>query len=316
MYRKPLLINVNMENTLVSVIIPTYKRSDCICKSIDSVLNQTYSNIEIIVVDDNGKGSIEQKKTESLLSDYIKSGKVTYVVHEINKNGSAARNTGFKISKGNFINFLDDDDVFYPQKIEKQVELLENSRREYGAIYCNSRIKRIQKVTGKVIINDTRYTKSGDLCKEYLLDEIRFNTSTILFRRKVVEDLNGFDESFIRHQDYEFLVRFFMKNLILCSGEEPLSEYDTTQIRTYSYNTTKDFAVKEKFLLTFHDFFEKKGILEDIEHHFWYDCMLNCLYVPDYHFFKKAFSKSYKARYFSIKEVVRIIKCFFVGLVR
>lgn len=49
------------DNPLVSVIIPTYKRSECICKTIDSVLNQTYSNIEIIVVDDNGKGTLEQQ---------------------------------------------------------------------------------------------------------------------------------------------------------------------------------------------------------------------------------------------------------------
>ena len=119
-------------------------------------------------------------------------------------------------------------------------------------------VNRIQNFTGKQVVYETRFSKEGDLCKEYLLDEVRFNTSTILFRRSVIEELNGFDESFVRHQDYELMVRFFMNNLILCSGLDFLSEYDTTQIRTYNHNPRKDFAVKEKFLSTFHDFFEKK----------------------------------------------------------
>lgn len=307
---------MKMENTLVSVIIPTYKRSDCICNTIDSVLNQTYSNIEIIVVDDNGRGSVEQQETESLLSEYIKTNKIVYVVHDVNKNGSAARNTGFRISSGEFINFLDDDDVFHPKKIEKQLDLLRKADAKYGAIYCNSKIKRIQNFTGKQVVYETRFSKEGDLCKEYLLDEVRFNTSTILFRRSVIEELNGFDESFVRHQDYELMVRFFMNNLILCSGLDFLSEYDTTQIRTYNHNPRKDFAVKEKFLSTFHDFFEKKGILLDVEHHFWCDCMLNCLYVADYRLFKDAFFKSFRARGFSVREIIRVFKCFFVGLMK
>lgn len=304
------------DNPLVSVIIPTYKRSECICNTIDSVLNQTYSNIEIIVVDDNGKGTLEQQETERLLSEYIKNNKIIYVVHEVNKNGSAARNTGFRNSKGKYINFLDDDDVFYPRKIEIQVDILKKTEVRYGAVYCNSRIKRIQNLTKKEVVYDTNFLKEGDLCREYLLDKIRFNTSTILFKRNVIEELNGFDESFVRHQDYELMVRFFMNNDILCSGLEPLSEYDTTQIRTYTHKTDNDFAVKEKFLLTFHDFFEKKGILQDVEHHFWTDCMLNCLCSADYRLFKNIYYKSIKPKCFSMRDIVKIIKSFFIGILK
>ena len=96
---------------LVSVIIPTYKRSKSLNRAIDSVLSQTYPNIEIIVVDDNGKGSKYQLETEKSLEKYIKTDKIKYIIHDVNRNGSAARNTGFKHSRGEYINFLDDDDV-------------------------------------------------------------------------------------------------------------------------------------------------------------------------------------------------------------
>ena len=96
---------------LVSVIIPTYKRSKSLNRAIDSVLSQTYPNIEIIVVDDNGKGSKYQIETEKSLENYIKTDKIKYITHDVNRNGSAARNTGFKHSMGEYINFLDDGDL-------------------------------------------------------------------------------------------------------------------------------------------------------------------------------------------------------------
>ena len=96
---------------LVSVIIPTYSRPDFISRAIESVLNQTYKPIEIIVVDDNGRGTNNQILTEQVLTNFIRSNQIKYIVHEKNKNGSAARNTGAASSHGEYITFLDDDDV-------------------------------------------------------------------------------------------------------------------------------------------------------------------------------------------------------------
>lgn len=105
-----------VNRSLVSVIIPTYKRATTLLDAIRSVLNQTYKNIEIVIVDDNGKGTYEQLETERLLKQYIENQQIIYIVHEYNKNGSAARNTGLMASHGAYINFLDDDDKMYPQK--------------------------------------------------------------------------------------------------------------------------------------------------------------------------------------------------------
>ena len=106
---------------LVSVIIPTYKGADKINSAVDSVLNQTYKNIEVIVVDDNGENEPEQLLTAEKMKKYETFENVKYLVHKKNINGSAARNTGIRASKGFYLGFLDDDDVFLPEKTQKQV---------------------------------------------------------------------------------------------------------------------------------------------------------------------------------------------------
>lgn len=85
---------------LVSVIIPTYKGADKINSAVDSVLNQTYKNIEVIVVDDNGENESEQLLTAEKMKKYETFENVKYLVHKKNINGSAARNTGIRASKG------------------------------------------------------------------------------------------------------------------------------------------------------------------------------------------------------------------------
>ena len=92
-----------MNHPLVSIVIPTYARPTNLIRAIESVLAQTYAPIEIIVVDDNGVNTPFQKETENLLSSYIFDGKITYLKHEVNRNGSAARNTGTRASHGEII---------------------------------------------------------------------------------------------------------------------------------------------------------------------------------------------------------------------
>ena len=94
----------------VSVIITTYKRADMLSRAINSVLNQTYKNIEVIVVDDNGNGSEYRLKTEIIMNKYSQIDNLKYIKHKENKNGSAARNTGIREATGDIICFLDDDD--------------------------------------------------------------------------------------------------------------------------------------------------------------------------------------------------------------
>lgn len=209
---------------LVSVIIPTFSRPTNLIRAIESVLSQSYTNIEIIVVDDNGVSTLSQIETEYLLADYISEGKVTYIKHNINKNGSAARNTGFKRSKGVYVNFLDDDDVFSPQKISRQVDILKNSI-DFDATYCDTQIVRTDGSYNKVI--NPPIVQTADTI---LSGKCFFNTSTVLFRRGVIEKLGGFDEQFQRHQDYELYLRYFKIGKMIKTPEVSLIKYETSNV--------------------------------------------------------------------------------------
>ena len=189
-------------NKLVSVIIPTYKGSSIIMKSIDSVLQQTYQNIEIIVVDDNGEGTEEQINTEKILKPLIHKNKINYLKHPVNKNGSAARNTGINHSKGDYLSFLDDDDVFDKEKIQKQVSALEKAKKNVGINYCSAEIK------FKDGTSEIRHASlSGSVLYDFLAGKISIGSSRIMIRREVLNKVKCFDETFRRHQDWEFIAR-------------------------------------------------------------------------------------------------------------
>ena len=193
-------------NPKVSVIIPTFGGEKFVCRAVESVLSQTYKNVEIIVVDDNGRGTEKQVDTEKVLSRYIDAGKIKYICHDVNKNGSAARNTGLKNSDGEYISFLDDDDVFLPEKIERQVLLLSNLSEDFAAVYCSH----------KTFLNDKyieyyKASASGSLLYDNLVHKIEIATTSLLIRRSVCEELKGFDETFFRHQDWEFVDRIAAK---------------------------------------------------------------------------------------------------------
>ncbi len=178
---------------LVSVIIPTHQGSKYVKYAVESVLRQSYSNIEIIVVDDNGKGTIEQEKTEKKLKEYIDANKIKYITHLKNINGSAARNTGFKNSFGDYICLLDDDDEYYPDKIEREVRELNLLNDDYGMVFCGT--------------NGSDKGKSGSILFEVLIHSVVIGSNSFMVRRNIWEQLDGFDESFKRHQDYEFTAR-------------------------------------------------------------------------------------------------------------
>ena len=189
-----------LNNSTVSVVIPTYKNRGGLAKSVDSALAQNYEGLlEVIVVDDNSPESEGRKNTEAIMAQYSETPKVVYVRHEQNKNGAAARNTGIKASKGDYIAFLDDDDLFLEGKLSKQVAYL-NSHPEFDAVYCLARRSRYG-CSQRII--------EGDGTRDILLLESNFFTPSLMFRREALEAINGFDETFRRHQDYEILLRFF-----------------------------------------------------------------------------------------------------------
>lgn len=191
---------MNEDYPKVSVIIPTYGGSDSLIRAVESVLAQSYCSFDVIVVDDNNPNTRARKQTELMMQRYTQDFRVIYIKHEHNKNGAAARNTGAKFSESKYLCLLDDDDIFLTNRLLYQVEFLENNP-EYEACYCWRR-QYGKEICGK---------ESGDLSKSLLDLSFTPTTSAIMISKKAYDTLNGFDESYKRHQDYEFLLRFFKK---------------------------------------------------------------------------------------------------------
>ena len=191
---------------LVSVIIPTYNGYDNLARAVDSCLKQTYQNIEVFVVDDNGTGTENQIKTQEVMEKYKDCPNVNYLVHPQNINGSAARNTGIKASSGEYIAFLDDDDEYLPDNLEKHIQVLANKPSDYAMSYCGKKL--ITPNVGEEIIMPPF---EGDVLLDFFCSKMRIGSSFMVVRRSVVEEVNGFDESFRRHQDWEFIVRILDK---------------------------------------------------------------------------------------------------------
>ena len=208
-----------MNNKLVSVIIPTYKRPDMIARAVDSALNQSYQNVEVIIVDDNDPSYPERKDTERVMSQFKDNPRVVYLQHEKNRNGSAARNTGWRHAHGEYITFLDDDDEISPLKIQKQVECLESLDKSWGA--CYTAYHTLMK-DGSIQKSTTN--QSGDVYLVALMRTFYVGSgSNVLLRKKVVDEIGGYDESFKRNQDIEFMARAFEHNKVAYIDQDLLT---------------------------------------------------------------------------------------------
>lgn len=200
----------NINKPLVSVITPTYKRPEKLPRAIASVLNQTYSNVEIIIVDDNNPETDARKRTEEIMSTYAGNPRVRYIKHEKNKNGSAARNTGARYSQAKYVAFLDDDDEFLPEKIAAQVKRLEELPDEYAVCYTKVVF---EKENGN--ISESKENREGDLFFDALTRELSFQAGSNLFiRKEVFDSIGGFDETFKRSQDKEVVTRLLQHHKI------------------------------------------------------------------------------------------------------
>ena len=193
-------------NNIVSVIIPSYGGGQYLERCVDSVLNQTYPYIEIVVVDDNGIGTPNQLSTAQVMAKYKDNERIKYVCHEKNQNGSAARNTGVKHAIGSYIALLDDDDEFYPTNIEEHMKVLPHLHEDYALTYCG-----LEEYLDGKLLRTVQRSFSGQDLYGILRHSIVVGSTSMCIKRSAWEELNGFDESFQRHQDWEFSARLMAK---------------------------------------------------------------------------------------------------------
>lgn len=176
----------------VSVIVPTYKRNTFILRALKSILIQDYPSIEIIVVDDNGKGTSDQISTYSILKEYIDANEIKYIVNDENVGGAIARNIGIKASSGDYITFLDDDDEYLPGKIKAQVDAIEENGWDLcvmdGETYNNE---------GKLLSHKTQPINNNmtqeEVLKAHIIKHIT-GTNVFMYTRDAIFKIGLFDQ--------------------------------------------------------------------------------------------------------------------------
>lgn len=201
------------EKILVSAIITTYKRPiEILKRAVNSVIAQTYRPMELIVVNDcpDDKASIYIK---DLLDEFSESFSIKYILHEKNWGACKARNTGIDASNGEFVAFLDDDDEWMPDKIEKQLQGFVNEK--VGLVY--SPFYNIME-EGKEELA-IRETKSGNLFADLLWTNCVGGTSMPMIRKSVFNDCGSFDEKLMSLQDYDMWIRIAEKYEMVCINE-------------------------------------------------------------------------------------------------
>jgi glycosyltransferase involved in cell wall biosynthesis len=201
------------DNVLVSVIITAYNSEEYLQDAINSVIDQTYSNHEIIIVDDGS----QNKECENIVKRISKKTNIPiYYYYQDNQGPSAARNKGLFKSRGKYIAFLDSDDVYEPQKLNIQVEILERLNNQYAFVSGGSKIYYEQ--GGNVKNNLPKYF-DGNIYSMLVYEDINKlglnGTPGHLFRKNALLEVNGYDEELRNFEDFDLLIRLSRNHKVL-----------------------------------------------------------------------------------------------------
>ncbi|BDZ77038.1 glycosyltransferase family 2 protein [Claveliimonas bilis] len=199
-------------NPLVTVIIPMYNRENTILAAVTSVLNQTYRNLELIVVDDCSTDN-SVKVVKQLDDDRIR-----LILSKENKGACVARNIGIECAKGEYIAFHDSDDIWHKNKLEKSLYYIKKTKADmvFSSLYKQGEKKY---PTGRIIprtnLNDME-DKVG-----VLLGKNCISTQTIVLKKEIIEHIR-FDETLPRFQDWDFALQIALSGYKIYFIEEPL----------------------------------------------------------------------------------------------
>jgi len=192
----------------ISVVIPVYNRPDFVKEAIQSVLNQTYQNIELIVVND---GSTDD--TIQVLNQF---GNKIKVINQQNKGVSAARNSGIENSSGTWIAFLDSDDIWLPEKLANQIKFFTNNP---DSLICQTEEVWIK--NGSRLYPKKKHKKKSGMIFEHCLPLCIVSPSAVMIHKNLFDKIGTFDESLPACEDYDLWLRVSCKYPIFLL-DEPL----------------------------------------------------------------------------------------------
>ena len=232
-----------VHTSLVSVVIPTFNQPTMLLEAIESVLRQTYPHREIIVIDD---GSTDD--THARLSPYIEQGQITYL-HQQNKRQAAARNAGIRAAHGELIAFLDHDDLWAPEKLERQVPLFDNPN--VALAYCGAEEVELD---GKVLWEKGSAKYRRGRIFEALLFNHFITNSTAIVRRSALDHTGLFTEDLYGVDDIHLWLR-------ICHDFEADYLPETlVRCRNHTSNMKKEDLIDDKRFRALIDIFQRFGL--------------------------------------------------------
>ena len=184
----------------VSIILPTYNRGHLLESAVNSVLQQTYRDFELLIIDDASTDNTSE------IIQSLQDNRIKYIIHKTNKGVSAARNTGIRASTGQYIAFQDSDDEWFPEKLALQMQCFEQMPLETDVVYCD--MYRIEEN------NIKNYYNSPDITMNRLADENSLNfhvnglgIQTFLLKKSCFDEIGLFDERLPRFVDLDLFIR-------------------------------------------------------------------------------------------------------------
>ena len=209
---------MTLKTPTISVMMPTYNVEKYVAKAIDSVLNQTYQNWELIVVDD---GSTDE--TPNILAKYAQIDSRIQVYFMAHGGRGKARNKCLEFSKGKYIAVCDSDDISLPERFEKQVHFLELNPEigVTGAQLCAFNTKAVLD-RSKIIFWPV---DSARIARAFQQNKMKVPNCAAMIRASLFEKYKGYDEQLIRAQDYEFFKRLSLNNICFSNLGEVLVFY-------------------------------------------------------------------------------------------
>jgi glycosyltransferase involved in cell wall biosynthesis len=240
-----------------SVIVPTYKRTDKLERALESIASQTYSDFELVVVDDNPEQEFRDK-VEDIVGGLKSDFEVNLIVNDDSQGVSSARNLGIENASSDYIAFLDDDDEWKPEKLEKEAEAFKQNN--YDAVYSAIEMYRDGEVQDIV-------RKEEKLGIEQILERDKLGSpSKVSVKKEVLEEVKGFDEDIPSGEDWDLWIRLIENEAEFGYINEPLVRYHQSDD---SKSSQVDVATegREKITEKHSELLEKAGSKVKARHH-------------------------------------------------
>jgi glycosyltransferase involved in cell wall biosynthesis len=240
-------MEINKQKPKISVIIPTYNREKVLPRAVKSVLNQTFKDFEILVVDD---GSIDN--TQEVVEDLQKKDRrIRYFRYTPNQGGNVARNLGIKKAYGRYITFLDSDDEYYKNNLERRYKVSQNLSSSYQVIF-NQCVKKTS--LGNKVLPKRGFVEGESAIRYLFLKRNEIQTNLLFIDKNIIEKYNlFFDEELKRHQDWDIAIRlkektnFYFLREVLSVWHDETQEDRVSKQKDYSASFYLIKKHKDKF---------------------------------------------------------------------